>query len=235
MSPNREPTPHALAIYLRKVLARDITITVNQYLEQIASGGNWVLPLLALATLAAAFAYRLPGNGWQMGCYLVPGILALIASSAFPATKDNWRWVALSTAVILAVTSGVQLVWASDHGDIDVSGRVHQSSDQPLAEDKPQTLIVDIPTQRSSLAISFRFSEHYRGQMCVPHTMVQINTRHGYASAPLVDGQVRVAEHEVATIMLDRNRTKVELNLTAVTDQGCEVDLQVDSAILRDR
>ncbi|MGY2112996.1 hypothetical protein ACW9HR_03660 [Nocardia gipuzkoensis] len=235
MSPNSEPTPQTPATYLREVQVRDLIITTNQYLGQIASGGNWVLPFLALATLAAAFAYRLPGNGWQMGCYLVPGVLALIASLAFPAIKDNWRWAALSTAVMLAVTSGVQLVWASDHGDIDVSGRVHQSSDQPLAEGKVQTLTVDIPTQRSSLAISFRLSEHHRHQMCVPHTRVQVNTRHGYAAAPLMDGQVRVAEYEAATIMLDRSRTEVELNLSVVTDKGCEVDLQVDKAILREK
>ncbi|WP_067834708.1 hypothetical protein [Nocardia lijiangensis] len=243
MSRNSEAAPQTPAISLQKIDSRDVNITTNHYQEittnhdreQIASGRYWMLPLLPLAVLVAAFVYHLPGSGWQMGCYLVPGILALISSSAFPAIKGNWRWIALSATVILAVTSGVQLVWALDHGDIDVTGRVHQSSDQPLAEGRTQTLTVDIPTQRSSLAISFRLSEHHREQMCVPHTRIQVNTRHGYAAAPLMDGQVRVAEYEAATIVLHRGRTEVELNVTVVTDKGCEVDLQVDKAILTDR
>ncbi|WP_280250489.1 hypothetical protein [Nocardia abscessus] len=228
------PSPPPIFVH-QSSASRDFNIIVNQYREQIASGRFWVLPFLALAVLVAAFAYHLPGSGWQMGCYLVPGILALIASFAFPAIKGNWRWIVLSATVVLTVTSGVQLDWALDHGDIDVTGRVHQSSDEPLAVGKTQSLTVDIPTQRSILAISFRLSEHHREQICLPHTRIQVNTRHGYAAAPLTDGQVRVAEYEAATIVLHRSRPEVELNVTVVTDRGCEVDLQVDKAILRDR
>ncbi|MEV0468146.1 hypothetical protein AB0I30_07985 [Nocardia tengchongensis] len=190
--------------------------------------GHWIFPVLTLIPLGAAFALGLPGSSAQMMRYLIPCGLALVAGSAVLSVRGGRRWLAVSAAVSLSIVSGLLLVHTWRHGDLDVTDRVHHSTSvSGLATGDQRTVTVDIPRPRAELAISFRLSESSENQICVPLTAIEVVTSGGY-------GGVEVQSGGIATIQLDRNWTSVSLKLTVRTDQGCQVDLHVGSAVLRD-
>ncbi|MBH0777739.1 hypothetical protein [Nocardia bovistercoris] len=225
-------------IHLGRNRAGEINVTVGSLVNvtvSIEDARYLILPALALVVLGAAFVDDLPGSGRQMADYLVPVVLALIAGLSLPLVRGRPRWFVMSAVIVSIMVGALRLDWASDHGDIDATGRVRQSSDEPLGPDSAHTLTLDGPLERSHLVIDFRLSESHRDQMCVPRTMIRLTATGGsQVLGPLVDGAVQVRRNEVATVVLDRTEATVTLRLAVATDKGCEVDLHVDKAILKD-
>ncbi|MGW4247692.1 hypothetical protein [Nocardia sp. NPDC004722] len=207
-------------------VGRDMNVTkVFVMLREI---GYWLFPVLALVPIGVAFFLGLPGNFGQLMLYLLPGLLALIVGSAVPVFEGGRRWLAISVSVALCVMSGLLLSHAWKHADLDVTDQIHQTDYPSLVDGDRRTVTIDLPRQRSALALSFRFSEINGDQICVPHTTIQVST------ASDGDGGNRLAPDDTATVRLDHGRKRVVLYLRFNTDHGCVVDLHISKAVLRD-
>ncbi|MFE4515152.1 hypothetical protein ACFRMQ_13310 [Kitasatospora sp. NPDC056783] len=226
---------------LRNVSARDGGTAVGGDYRiiriSLTGHGRWVWILIALASLVAATVGHPESSDWQRAFYLAPAVVALatgltVALSASPgapgesigSTIRRPPAIFAGVTALLVAASWWGFSWVRDHGDLSVTEQFRQVASQPMGKADRRDVTVLIPAQRPSLTIDFHLEEHYSSQWCVP------GARIGVAAS---GGAVEELGPRTARIRLNPGVTSLGLTFTVDVDDGCEIDVDVSNAVLR--
>ncbi|WP_405506643.1 hypothetical protein OG323_07365 [Streptomyces cyaneofuscatus] len=196
----------------------------------------WNWPPFLLVVLVGAYALIVAPVGPArqfLWVYLALGTAVALAliRLVLPArgTRAPWRVLLSAAALMCSCAGAVGMDHLADHGEIDVTGRI-EISGGAVTDGSQLRLVVRSPADRARLRLTLTIRDAATAaQFCAPETR--------YSAQLLGNTSTRVDDvrsGQSVELPLGGLQGAIDVEITLLTEEGCRMNLSVANAVLHD-